>query len=59
MLFNRLDRSRIAEIAQIEVGHVRTRLGARGLALHVSPSAVDWIARMGYDPAYGARPVRA
>merc|ERR1711988_267141 len=36
---------------------VRGRLDERQLELHVSGTAVDWLARAGYDPAYGARPV--
>ena len=58
VLFNRLPRERIADIAQIEIEHVRSRLRERDLALTVSPAAIAWLAEAGYDPSYGARPVR-
>jgi len=37
---------------------LRTRLGGRGLKLIVSESGQEWLARTGYDPAYGARPLK-
>ena len=37
---------------------MRRRLESRGFSLDVSPPAINWLAEMGYDPAYGARPVR-
>ena len=57
VLFNRLPRSEIAKIAEIELAKVRTRLAEKRLTLHVSADAVEWLAEAGYDPAYGARPV--
>lgn len=58
VLFNRLQRAQIAQIVRMEVVHVRERLRGRGLRLGVSPGALSWLAGAGYDPAYGARPVR-
>jgi len=58
VLFNRLPRSEIGKIAALELRKVSERLEERQLELHVSGSAVDWLAHAGYDPAYGARPVR-
>jgi len=58
VLFNRLPRERIAEIAAMEVDSVRSRLAERGMALRVTPAALQRLADAGYDPAYGARPVR-
>jgi len=58
VLFNRLQREQIARIVGMEVDHVRERLRGRGLRLGVSPGALSWLAGVGYDPAYGARPVR-
>jgi len=58
VLFNRLDRQQIHSIAEIEVSKVARRLRDQQLELHVSPAATSWLAEAGYDPAYGARPVR-
>ena len=58
VLFNRLQRPQIDQIARLELAKLRGRLRARSLALKVSPAAVRWLADAGYDPAYGARPVR-
>lgn len=57
VLFNRLPRSEIRKIAQIEVLKVRDRMVDKQMALHVSDGAVEWLAEAGY-PQYGARPVR-
>ena len=59
VLFNRLPRSEIAKIAEIELAKVRTRLAEKRLTLHVSADAVQWLAEAGYDPAYGGAPRRA
>jgi len=58
VLFNRLPKSEIGKIAALELHKVGERLSERHLELHVSGGAVDWLAQAGYDPAYGARPVR-
>jgi ATP-dependent Clp protease ATP-binding subunit ClpB len=58
ILFSRLDRSQIREIVEIQLRGVRERLAARKLNLHVSESAMDAIAAEGYDPTYGARPLK-
>jgi ATP-dependent Clp protease ATP-binding subunit ClpB len=58
VLFNRLPRDQIRQIASIEVKKVRERMADRKLHLHVSDTAVEWLAEAGYDPQYGARPVR-
>ena len=58
VLFNRLPRDQIAEIAALELSKVASRLSDKELQLHVSEAALGWLAEAGYDPAYGARPVR-
>ena len=58
ILFSRLDRSQIREIVEIQLRGVRERLAARKLSLHVTESAMDAIAAEGYDPTYGARPLK-
>ena len=58
ILFSRLDRAQLRQIVEIQLRGVRDRLAARKLTLHVSESAVDAIAAEGYDPTYGARPLK-
>ena len=58
VLFNRLPRSEIKQIAGLEVRKVRDRMADKQLQLHVTNEAIEWLAEAGYDPAYGARPVR-
>ena len=42
----------------LTIGRLEERLSLRGLQLQTSDAAIDWLAEAGYDPAYGARPVR-
>ena len=58
VLFNRLQREQIGAIVRLELAAVRQRLSHQSLHLAVSPDALGWLASAGYDPAYGARPVR-
>jgi ATP-dependent Clp protease ATP-binding subunit ClpB len=58
ILFSRLDRTQIREIVEIQLRGVRERLSARKLTLNVTESAMDAIAAEGYDPTYGARPLK-
>ncbi|MEP6816695.1 MAG: hypothetical protein ABI873_14210, partial [Marmoricola sp.] len=45
-------------IVDLQVEALRRRLADRRLDLDVTPAARDWLARTGYDPVYGARPLR-
>ncbi len=58
ILFSRLDRAQLRQIVQIQLRSLELRLGARKLSLHVSDRALDVIASEGYDPTYGARPLK-
>ena len=58
ILFSRLDRAQLRQIVDIQLRGVRDRLAARKLTLHVTDAAVDAIAAEGYDPTYGARPLK-
>jgi ATP-dependent Clp protease ATP-binding subunit ClpB len=58
ILFSRLDRAQLREIVDIQLRAVRDRLAARKLTLHVTEEAVDALAAEGYDPTYGARPLK-
>jgi ATP-dependent Clp protease ATP-binding subunit ClpB len=45
-------------IVGIQLGRLRARLAERRLTLVVTPEAETWLGRAGYDPDYGARPLR-
>lgn len=58
VLFRRLGREQLREIVGIVLDATRARLASRGVALEVTEAAVDWLAENGYEPQYGARPLR-
>jgi ATP-dependent Clp protease ATP-binding subunit ClpB len=58
VLFDPLGTEELGRIVQNQVASLQRRLAARRLKLHVTDSARDWLVRNGYDPAYGARPLR-
>jgi len=58
IIFARLDQAQLRQIVEIQLRGLRARLAARKLGLNVSEAAVDSIAAEGYDPTYGARPLK-
>src|SRR5690606_8180922 len=58
VLFRKLEREQLRDIVGLVLGATRRRLAAREVSLEVTPTAVDWIADAGYQPEYGARPLR-
>ncbi|MDE5898398.1 MAG: ATP-dependent chaperone ClpB [Treponemataceae bacterium] len=58
VMFQRLDKSCISGIVRIQLERVARRLEDRRISLDFDDSAVDFIAEKGYDPAFGARPVK-
>jgi ATP-dependent Clp protease ATP-binding subunit ClpB len=58
LVFKPLVRSEIERIAAIQIDAVRQRLSDLGISLEVSPEAMDWVVRRGYDVQYGARPLK-
>lgn len=58
IIFDRLDRSEIGSIVELQLTRLRQRLAKQGLALALSPQAKDFLANQGYDPTYGARPLK-
>ena len=58
MIFHNLSADQIGEIVNIQMESVLKRLEAMKIELSLSPAAVDLLAREGYDPAYGARPLK-
>ncbi|MTH99246.1 ATP-dependent chaperone ClpB [Roseibium sp. RKSG952] len=58
VLFHRLQRSQMADIVTIQLERLRALLKDRKISLHLDDAAVGWLAQKGYDPAYGARPLK-
>ncbi len=58
IMFTPLDQNDILKIVQLQLDQTMNQLKERGLNLTVSDRALHWIAQMGYDPQYGARPVK-
>jgi ATP-dependent Clp protease ATP-binding subunit ClpB len=56
--FKALSQEDLATIVEIQLRKLRGRLAERRLSLEVSPEAEAWLAKTGYDPDYGARPLR-
>ena len=58
ILFHRLGQEHMAPIVQIQVGRVQKLLAERKITLDLSDAAQRWLGRVGYDPVYGARPLK-
>jgi ATP-dependent Clp protease ATP-binding subunit ClpB len=58
ILFHRLGRAQMDEIVKIQLERVEKLLADRQITISVDPSAQHWLAERGYDPIYGARPLR-
>jgi ATP-dependent Clp protease ATP-binding subunit ClpB len=58
VVFHSLTREELAQIVEIQLDRLRTRLADRRLILELSPDAVNALAARGYDPVYGARPLK-
>ncbi|MGN6522712.1 MAG: ATP-dependent Clp protease ATP-binding subunit [Actinomycetes bacterium] len=58
ILFQGLDRAQLRSIVELMLDNTRRRLHAQGIALDVSDRAEDWLANTGYQPEFGARPLR-
>jgi ATP-dependent Clp protease ATP-binding subunit ClpB len=56
--FNSLGQEQIAGIVEIQLEVVRHRLGEKRIELTFDKTAVEWLARRGFDPVYGARPLK-
>ncbi|MGI4764685.1 MAG: ATP-dependent chaperone ClpB, partial [Janthinobacterium lividum] len=58
ILFHRLRRDNMAAIVDIQFGRLQRLLADRKITLDLSPAARAWLADKGYDPVYGARPLK-
>jgi ATP-dependent Clp protease ATP-binding subunit ClpB len=58
VIFDRLSRENLREIAQIQLNNVRDLLDRRHVKVRLTPAATDLLIEEGYDPVYGARPLK-
>ena len=58
VMFTPLTKENVYEIVGLQIRSLTKMLAANGIELKVTPKAQEWLARQGYDPMYGARPVK-
>ncbi|MGL5064458.1 MAG: ATP-dependent chaperone ClpB [Microcoleus sp.] len=58
IIFHGLDKGELRQIVKLQVQRLERRLGDRKMTLKLSESALDFLAEIGYDPVYGARPLK-
>ncbi|MEM9835762.1 MAG: ATP-dependent chaperone ClpB [Bacteroidota bacterium] len=58
VMFRPLSRQDIRQITEIQLAQVRRQLAEQRITLNIAPPAMDWLAREGYDPEFGARPLK-
>jgi ATP-dependent Clp protease ATP-binding subunit ClpB len=58
IIFHGLSKAELRQIVQLQVKRLEKRLAERKMSLKLSESAIDFLAEIGYDPVYGARPLK-
>lgn len=58
IMFTPLSRSEIADIVTMQFNHLRRQLAEQNIFISATDDALDWLAQLGYDPIYGARPLK-
>jgi len=58
IMFTPLSRDEIGEIVHMQFSNLQKQLAEMGIQLSASEEALDWLAQLGYDPQYGARPLK-
>jgi ATP-dependent Clp protease ATP-binding subunit ClpB len=58
IVFHPLNREQVAKVVDLQLARLEQQLAKRGLRLEVTPAARDRVATLGYDPSFGARPVK-
>lgn len=58
IIFHSLNKQELHQIVKLMANELRARVAEQGISLKVTPAAIDLIAAAGYDPEYGARPLR-
>lgn len=58
IIFDRLEREHLGKIVELQLAKVKARAADLGLTLELTPEAIQFLANEGYDPVYGARPLK-
>jgi len=58
LIFSRLGRTELRRIVDVQLERVRARFAQRDLSLELTDAAKDWLSERGYDPVFGARPLK-
>jgi ATP-dependent Clp protease ATP-binding subunit ClpB len=58
IMFNPLERDEIRKIVTIQLEGLRKMLSNQGIELTISEEAIDWLSQLGFDPQFGARPMK-
>lgn len=58
IMFTPLSRDEISDIVRLQFAHVQKQLAEQNIFITASDEAMDWLAQLGYDPIYGARPLK-
>lgn len=58
IMFTPLSRNEIGDIVRMQFNHVTRQLAEQNIQLTATEEALDWLAQLGYDPIYGARPLK-
>ena len=58
IMFTPLNRSEIRNIVDLQFKHMQDTLAEMGIEIEASVEALDWLAELGYDPQFGARPLK-
>jgi ATP-dependent Clp protease ATP-binding subunit ClpB len=58
IMFEPLSRENVREIVGLQMKHITAQLAEMGIDLQVEEAALDWLAQLGYDPQFGARPLK-
>ncbi len=58
IMFTPLSREEIMDIVQLQFNHLKHQLSEMGIELEASAEALEWLGELGYDPQFGARPLK-
>ena len=58
VIFHNLTRDHVKRIVNLQLAEIAERLGEHGITIELTEAAADWLANEGYDPQFGARPLR-
>jgi len=58
IMFEPLSREHVTDVVRIQFELIRKQLSAQNVSLSISEEAIDWLAQLGYEPQFGARPVK-